>query len=70
MQMKSGACHAPAARHRIESMIPKSGYRFSEKIMLQQEAGAAMTTRRKVIALERMSPRRPTNVQRTVPVPA
>jgi hypothetical protein len=25
---------------RAQSMIPKSGYRFSEKIMLQQEAGA------------------------------
>jgi hypothetical protein len=24
----------------LQSMIPKSGYRFSEKIMLQQQAGA------------------------------
>jgi hypothetical protein len=23
----------------VQSMIPKSGYRFSEKIMLQEEAG-------------------------------
>jgi hypothetical protein len=26
----------------VQSMIPKSGYRFSEKIMLQEEAGDAV----------------------------
>jgi len=34
-------------------MIPKSGYRFSEKIMLKQGGRGGMTTRREVIALER-----------------
>jgi hypothetical protein len=32
-------------------MIPKSGYRFSEKIMRQQEVKSAMTIQQKVIAL-------------------
>jgi hypothetical protein len=32
-------------------MIPKSGHRFSEKIMRQQEIESAMTIQRKVIAL-------------------
>ena len=32
-------------------MIPKSGYRFSEKIMLKQKRKSGMTTRREVIAL-------------------
>jgi hypothetical protein len=34
-------------------MIPKSGHRFSEKIMLQQNDGAGMTIRRKVMPLYR-----------------
>jgi hypothetical protein len=32
-------------------MIPKSGYRFSEKIMLQQKDRAAMMIRRNIIPL-------------------
>jgi len=35
----------------VKSMIPKSGYRFSEKIMLQQEGKSGMTIRRSVIPL-------------------
>jgi hypothetical protein len=34
-----------------QSMIRKSGYRFSEKIMLKQERQSGMTIRRKVIRL-------------------
>jgi hypothetical protein len=30
-----------SGRSALASMIPKSGYRFSEKIMLQQQAGSA-----------------------------
>jgi len=32
-------------------MIPKSGHRFSEKIMLNEKNWSAMTVRRNVIAL-------------------
>jgi hypothetical protein len=32
-------------------MIPKSGYRFSEKIMRKQKGASAMAIRRIVIAL-------------------
>jgi len=32
-------------------MIPKSGHRFSEKIMLKQTTESVMTIRRKVIPL-------------------
>jgi len=32
-------------------MIPKSGYRFSEKIMLKHESRSLMTIRRIVIGL-------------------
>jgi hypothetical protein len=34
-----------------QSMIRKSGYRFSEKIMLKQKDWSGMTIRRKVITL-------------------
>jgi len=32
-------------------MIPKGGYRFSEKIMLHEKSWSGMTIRRNVIAL-------------------
>jgi hypothetical protein len=34
-------------------MIPKSGYRFSEKIKLKQKSWSVMTVRRSVISLQR-----------------
>jgi hypothetical protein len=36
------------------SMIPKSGYRFSEKIMLQQKRKSGMTIRTKAMRIERV----------------
>jgi hypothetical protein len=43
----------PAAigRHFSKSMIPKSGHRFSDKIMLNERSWSGMTVRRNVIAL-------------------
>jgi acetoacetate decarboxylase len=37
-------------------MIPKSGYRFSEKIMLKQKRSSGTTIRRQVVPLQRGEP--------------
>jgi hypothetical protein len=44
----------PDKRHFRESMIRKSGYRFSEKIMLKQKDGARRRLR-KVITLQSLT---------------